>query len=152
MCWHRSRTNIRDDILVQDKFDWDWHRGALRQYGNRGDGRDQVQPRRPDGNVGKCGKWYFTIDDDTKDYIVNWRRDLTGRGGSAILRAQELNWYHFRWKTTSKARPKKLIWVKGDVRYVCSIVVGVFGYLCALYDQVLKLWRVLNHPWLKVVK
>ena len=28
----------------------------------------------------------------------------------------------------------------------------LFGYLCPLYDQVLKIWRVLNHPSLKAVR
>ena len=28
----------------------------------------------------------------------------------------------------------------------------LFGYVCPLYDQIYKLWRVLNHPSIKSVK
>ena len=28
----------------------------------------------------------------------------------------------------------------------------LFGYVCPLYDQIYKLWRVLNHPSIKAVK
>ena len=75
-----------------------------------------------------------------------------GRGGSGILRhnnsiggtADEKadprhtprNWYEFK---EILATFDALLWV-------------LFGDLPPLYDQVLTLWRVLNHPSIKVAK
>ena len=46
------------------------------------------------------------------------------------------NWYELKEMLATFAA---LLWV-------------LFGDVCPLYDQVLKLWRVLNHPYIKAVK
>ena len=138
--------------LVQDKWDWDWQIGVICQNDNIGDGKDQVQPRKPCGNVWKCGKWDFTIDGYTKEYMVNWIRDSTGRGGRGIPRHKNSIGGTADEKTRSNAPPKKLVWVEGDVSYICCILVGVIWRFFPLYGQVLNIWRILNHSSITEVK
>ena len=65
--WQPSRDNGRYDLLCQDKWDWYWHSGVLRQAVNWGYGQDKIQPSISCCNVLECGKWGFAIDGDTKE-------------------------------------------------------------------------------------
>ena len=42
--------------------------------------------------------------------------------------------------------------MKGNASYITVLLWVLFGYVCPLYDQIYKLWRVLNHPYIKEEK
>ena len=56
-----------------------------------------------------------------------------------------------KWKSRSKALTKKLVRVKRKASYIYALLWVLFGYMCPLYDQINKFWRVLNHPSIKAV-
>ena len=55
-------------------------------------------------------------------------------------------------KSDTRRPPRNWYELKEMLATFAVLLWVLFGYVCPLYDQVLKLWKVLNHPLLKVVK
>ena len=48
--------------------------------------------------------------------------------------------------------PRKWYKLKETLATFAAFLWLLFGDLCPLYDQIYKLWRVFNHPYIKAVK
>ena len=55
-------------------------------------------------------------------------------------------------KTDPRRPPRNWYELKEMLATFAALLWVLFGGVCPLYDQVFKLWRVLNHPLLKSVK
>ena len=54
-------------------------------------------------------------------------------------------------KSDPRGPPRKWYELKEMLSTFAALLWSLFGDVCPLYDQVLKLWRVLNHPSIKSV-
>ena len=55
-------------------------------------------------------------------------------------------------KTDPRCPPRNWYELKDNLATFSALLWVLFGDVCPLYDQILKLWRVLNHPSIKSVK
>ena len=55
-------------------------------------------------------------------------------------------------KADPRRPPRNWYELKEMLDKFAALLWVLFGDVCPLYDQVLKLWRVLKHPLLKAVK
>ena len=75
------------------------------------------------------------------------KKIFRGKRQQLNLKSQELNRRHWRWKKSDPRRlPRKWYELKEMLATFAALLWVFFGDVCPLYDQVLKIWRVLNHP------
>ena len=55
-------------------------------------------------------------------------------------------------KAYPRVPPRNWYELKGMLATFAALLWVLFGDVCPLYDQIYKLWRVLNHPCIKAVK
>ena len=55
-------------------------------------------------------------------------------------------------KTGTRIPPRNWYELKGIFNTFSALLYMLFGYVRPLYEQILHLWRVLNHPYLKAFK
>ena len=52
-------------------------------------------------------------------------------------------------KSDPRCPPRNWYELKDMIYTFAALLWVLFGYVCPLYDQIYKLWRVLNHPYTK---